>query len=97
MMENPITLIGIVATVVASITGLVVWLVKYAFKRQSEITDRYFGHLEKRDEANQAAIDRFGDTMDKVNQNLDEHTRLLKNIADRQDTTCRHQGVPRTQ
>lgn len=96
MMDNPVTIVGIVGVTVASITGLVVWLVKHAFKRQGEITDRYFGHLEKRDEQNQQMIDRFGDTMEKVNQNLDEHTRLLKHIADRQDTTCRH-GATRTQ
>ena len=90
MVSQPTTLIGIAAVVVTSITMLVVWIVKFFAKGQREVTDRYFGHLERRDEDNRKAISMFSDSLEKVNANLDEHTKILRGVVDRQETSCKY-------
>lgn len=71
----------------ASFASLVYWIVKTSFKRQGDITDRYFGHLEKRDHDQQEAIKVFGESMERVARHLDEQSAILKDLHGR---TCRY-------
>lgn len=50
-------------TTIAAIVGLVVWLVKAAFKRQGDITDRYFLHLEENQRMLRSHNDQLVDTV----------------------------------
>ena len=88
-MDYPPTILGIGLMAVSSFVGLVVWLVKDSRKAQSAITDRYFTHLEQQAAMHKDALDAFSVSMSRVGDNLEEHTHLLKAIADRQDRTCK--------
>lgn len=73
---------------VGGFISLIYWLVRLSFKRQGEITDRYFGHLERKDQEQQENIKLFGDAMKKMGDAMDEHTVLLKSLHDK--TKCNY-------
>jgi hypothetical protein len=91
--DNPVTMIGAVAFCITAFIGLIVWLVKEAFKRQSEITDRYFGFLEEISHHQQQKNKEFLATLDKYSAAMELQSELLKDIHSKvNDAKCRHQG-----
>lgn len=93
--------------VLATIVGLVVWIVKQSFKRQGDITDRYFQHLEethkvsaKTSESLTGAFSELSGTMRNLDERTTANSTLIKEltnevIATRKELTgaCRHPEV----
>lgn len=73
---------------VGGFVSLIYWLVRLSFKRQSEITDRYFTHLERKDQEQQENIKVFGESMEKLGRNMDEQTAILKSLHER--ASCKY-------
>lgn len=91
-MENlttsPPTILGICAFVIGSIVSLVVWLLKNSQRRQDAITDRFFAYLEAKDRDAKALIEMFGGNMERIGEQLDEHTKILRHVAEDQSSIC---------
>jgi len=81
MIENTGVWVGTLLTILATIVGLVVWLVKWSEKRQSAVTDRYFTHLEKRAEVDDARYKKQWDLLDQQTKALSQNTEELKALA----------------
>lgn len=85
--------IALLVSIIGGFSSLVYWLVRMAFKRQGEITDRYFTHLERKDQEQQENIRVFGDSMEKFGRAMDEQTSLLKQMQrDQEGHKCRYDG-----
>jgi len=81
-------LVGL-ATVLATIVGLVSWIVRASFARQAIITDRYFAHLEETQrftrETNDritASFDHLSSAVDRLNARTDEQAGLLRELTE---------------
>jgi hypothetical protein len=82
--------IALIASCVGGFVTLVYWLVRLSFKRQQEITDRYFSHLERKDQEQQENIKIFGDSMERIGKAMDEQTVILKGLHEKTDAArCR--------
>lgn len=85
-----------IALVIGAVGGfftLVYWLVRQAFKRQSEITDRYFNHLERKDEEQRENIKLFGESMERMGKAMDEQTSVLKGLHEKMERQqCRYRA-----
>ena len=77
MINDPWLYASVLGATIASVVGVVVWLVKHSFKRQTEITERYFAHLERQQlearETNERLVCAFSD-LSKVLHSIDQRT-----------------------
>ena len=78
------------AGLTTAIIGLLVWLTRQSFKRQSEITDRYFKHLEEERASskeerreNRTVIERLSNA---VTSNTESVRELAKAVSHSQGT-----------
>ena len=83
-------LLTLFVTSIGGFLSLIYWLVKLSFKRQSEITDRYFAHLEHKDTEQQENIKVFGDSMERIGKAMEEQTNLLKGLHEK--AVCKFGG-----
>lgn len=65
----------------AGFVGLVVWLVKNAERRQAEITDKFFAHLEKQLEATQKNNTTYVEAIDKLVVANQQHAEANNRLA----------------
>lgn len=53
-----------------------------ADQREREVSDRFFNHLEKRDEQTQTTIKVFAETIGKMQASLDQHNMTLSTLTE---------------
>lgn len=77
------------AGVLATIIGLVSWIVRASFARQAVITDRYFAHLEETQrftrETNDkisASFDHLSSAVNRLNERTEEQAALLRELTE---------------
>ena len=71
---DAITALGSMITILATVVGLVVWLVKQQTKRQNDVTDRYFRHLEERSSKNEKIHEGYAEAFKAVGESISTQT-----------------------
>lgn len=89
---NPTTAVSVILGVSATIVSLIAWLIKASFRRQDEVTDRYFKHLEYSAESQRRESDQYKATLAKIEETLTAQTMVLRSLAEdlKSGAGCRH-------
>lgn len=81
------TLLGSLVTLLGTVVGLIVWIVKRTERRRDEVTDRYFLHLESRQKLDEKRQDDdyrlhegYLGQLQKLTMRQEENTRLLNDL-----------------
>lgn len=78
------------AGLTGAVVGLLVWLSKQSFKRQAEVTDRYFKHLETERAESREERTQNRQVLQELSRSVNQNTESVRELARAVSGSCKH-------